>query len=80
MRDGRVLLRNSPSTPSSVNRSGQRQTQALDMPVSRMMLLVAEPVGCAEHYLRPPNLFLRSVAIPTDDGCLETIAISGGNL
>jgi hypothetical protein len=37
MREGRVLSRNSPVTPSCMNRSCQRQTQVLLLPVQRMI-------------------------------------------
>jgi len=40
MRDGRVLSRRRPSTPSSMNRSCQRQTQVFDLPVRRMISCV----------------------------------------
>ena len=43
MREGRVLSRKSPSTPSAANRSCQRQTQVLDLPVSRMTAFVPAP-------------------------------------
>ena len=43
MREGRVLSRRSPSTPSAANRSCQRQTQVLDLPVSRMIAFVPTP-------------------------------------
>ena len=39
-REGRVLSRSSPSTPSSAKRSCQRQTQVLDLPVRRMISTV----------------------------------------
>src|SRR3954447_26284343 len=42
-RDGRVLSRRSPSTPSSAKRSCQRQTQVLDVPVRRIILTVPTP-------------------------------------
>jgi hypothetical protein len=43
MREGRVLSRKSPSTPSAANRSCQRQTQVLDFPVSRTIAFVPTP-------------------------------------
>jgi hypothetical protein len=43
MREGRVLSRSSPSTPSAAKRSCQRQTQVLDLPVSRMIAFVPTP-------------------------------------
>ena len=54
MREGRVLSRKSPSTPSAANRSCQRQTQVLDLPVSRMIAFVPRSSAlsstiCARH-------------------------------
>ena len=43
MREGLVLSRSSPSKPSSAKRSCQRQTQVLDLLVSRMIALVPTP-------------------------------------
>ena len=43
MREGRVLSRRRPSTPSCMNRSCQRQTQVFDLPVWRMISLVPTP-------------------------------------
>ena len=43
MREGRVLSRKSPSKPSAAKRSCQRQTQVLDLPVSRMIAFVPAP-------------------------------------
>ena len=43
MRDRRVLSRNKPSKPSSMKRCCQRQTQVLDLPISRMIALVPTP-------------------------------------
>jgi len=43
MREGRVLSRKSPSTPSTANRSCQRQTQVFDLPVLRMIAFVPTP-------------------------------------
>jgi hypothetical protein len=44
-REGRVLSRSSPSTPSSANRSCQRQTQFFDLPVRRMTSTVPRPAA-----------------------------------
>ncbi len=54
MREGRVLSRRSPSTPSAAKRSCQRQTQVLDLPVARMIAFVPRPSAlrstiCARH-------------------------------
>jgi hypothetical protein len=43
MREGRVLSRSKPSTPSAMKRSCQRQTQVLDLPVRRMIAAVPTP-------------------------------------
>jgi len=48
MRDGRVLSRRRPSTPSAMNRSCQRQTQGLDLPVRRMISTVPTPSAVAK--------------------------------
>src|SRR5512135_2232042 len=45
MRDGRVLSCTRPPTPSVMNRSRQRQTQVLDLPVSRMTAFVPRPAA-----------------------------------
>ena len=43
MRDGRVLSRNRPATPARMNRSCQRHTVTLLVPVRRMISLVPIP-------------------------------------
>jgi hypothetical protein len=43
IRDGRVLSRRSPSTPSVMNRSCQRQTLGFDLPLRRMISVVPRP-------------------------------------
>ena len=43
-REGRVLSRRRPSKPSAAKRSCQRQTQVLDLPVSRMIAFVPRPL------------------------------------
>ena len=43
MPGGRDLSRSSPSTPSVMNRSCQRQTQVFDLPVSAMIAEVPRP-------------------------------------
>ena len=48
MREGRVLSRSSPSKPSSIKRSCQRQTQVLDFPV-RLMIAFVRRVGGRQH-------------------------------
>src|SRR5512147_776461 len=47
MRDGRVLSRRSPSTPSVMNRSCQRQTLGFDLPLRRMIPAVPRPSAVA---------------------------------
>src|SRR3954447_19904794 len=61
-RGGRVLARRSPATPSRMNRSCQRQTHGLDLPVRRT---IARPqtVGRGQHDPRPPDVLLRAVAV-----------------
>ena len=54
MREGLVLSRSSPSKPSAAKRSCHRQTQVLDLPVSRMIAFVPAPSTlsntiCARH-------------------------------
>jgi hypothetical protein len=46
-REGRVLSRLSPGTPSSRYRSCQRQTVGFDMPVRRMISTVPRPSAVA---------------------------------
>lgn len=43
IREGRVLSRSRPSTPSRMKRSCQRQTQVLEVPVRRMISTVPTP-------------------------------------
>ena len=43
MREGRVLSRSKPSTPSRMKRSCQRQTQVFDLAVRRMISPVPNP-------------------------------------
>ena len=43
IREGRVLSRSRPLTPSRMNRSCQRQTQVFDFPVRRMISFVPTP-------------------------------------
>ena len=44
---GRVLSRRSPSTPSSMKRSCQRQTHVFDFPVAAMIAIVPRPSALA---------------------------------
>ena len=63
MREGRVLSRNSPSTPSSAKRCCQRQTQVFDLPVRRMISIVPTPLGAEQDDLGAPDVLLRRVAV-----------------
>ena len=53
MREGRVLSRNSPSTPSCMKRSCQRQMQVFDLPVRWMISIVPSPSALKEALSRP---------------------------
>src|SRR5512144_1998039 len=57
IRDGRVLSRRSPSTPSVMNRACQRQTLGFDLPLRRGR---AETVRGRQDDLRPPDVLLRA--------------------
>src|SRR5512147_9600 len=59
MRGGRVFSRTRPSTPSTMYRSCQRQTQVFDLPVSRMIAWV--PRAAAIHDPRTPDVLLDAV-------------------
>jgi hypothetical protein len=59
MRDGRVLSRKSPGTPSRMNRSCQRQTHGFDLPVRRMILAVPHPPAVARMILARQTCFCR---------------------
>jgi hypothetical protein len=61
MREGRVLSRSRPSKPSSMNRSCQRQTQVLDLPVSPHDLVRADAVGGQQDDLGSPDMLLRAL-------------------
>src|SRR6202046_1832421 len=65
-REGRVLSRRRPSTPSSMNRCCQRQTQVFDVPVWRMISLVRTPSALRSTIFARQTCFceaLRSLAI-----------------
>ena len=63
MREGRVLSRK--DRPRLRRRSApQRQTQVLDLPVSRMIALVPTPAALSSTICRPPHVLLRRVAVP----------------
>ena len=64
MRERRVLSRRSPSTPSATKRSCQRQTQVLDLPVSRMIAFVPRPSALSSTICtRHSHVLLRRVAV-----------------
>jgi hypothetical protein len=61
MREGRVLSRSSPS--SSANRSNQRHTQVLDLPVSRLMSTVPTP-SPLRRMIGAPDVLLPHITAP----------------
>ena len=68
MREGRVLSTSNPSVPASMKRCCQRQTQVLDVPVTRMISLVPTPSADSSTICARQTCFcglLRSPAIPT---------------
>ena len=75
MREGRVLSRSSPSTPSCMNRSCQRHTQVLALPVRRMISAVPRPSARQQHDPCPPDMLLRAVPVCNDR--FQTNAIGG---
>jgi hypothetical protein len=75
MREGRVLSRRSPSTPSAANRSCQRQTQVLGLAGLAHDRVRADALGAEQHDLRPPNVLLRRVAV--FDQSVEPIKVGG---
>src|SRR5512140_801402 len=77
MRDGRVLSRRSPSTPSVMNRSCQRQTLGFDLPLWRMISAVPKAVRGRQDDLRPPDVLLR--AVPVRDDPFQTGTVGGAD-
>ena len=75
MRDGRILSRSRPSTPSCMNRSRQRQTHVLDVVRSAHDLAGADPGGAQKYDLGTLDVLLRGVAILANP--LETFAVRG---
>ena len=61
MRYGRVLSRSKPSTPSVMNRSCQRHTAVLLVPVQRMIYAVPQAVRRQQHDVRSPHMLLSAV-------------------
>ena len=64
MREGRVLSRSSPSTPSAAKRSCQRQTQVFDLPVRRMISIVPTPSALNSTISARQTCFCGRVAVP----------------
>src|SRR3954463_3198069 len=60
---GRVLSRSRPATPSAMNRSCQRQTHGLDLPVRCRIVLVPRSSAVARMISARPTCFLRAAAI-----------------
>src|SRR3954447_8438634 len=60
---GRVLSRRRPATPSAINRSCQRQTHGLDLPVRCRIVLVPRSSAVARTISARPTCFLRAAAI-----------------
>src|SRR5829696_4197281 len=77
MRDGRVLSRRRPSTPSAAKRSCQRQTAVLLLPVRRMMAAVPRPSAVASTS-GAPDVLLRAVAVRHDGS--KPVAVRGGHV
>jgi hypothetical protein len=65
IRDGRVLSRKSPSTPSVMNRSCQRQTQVFDLPVRRMIACVPSPSALKRMMAARHTCFWAALRSPT---------------
>ena len=66
MRDGRVLSRSRPGTPSAMKRSCQRQTDVLLVPVRRMSSTVPQPSAVSSTICARQTCFcglFRSVTI-----------------
>ena len=78
IRDGRVLSPSSPSTPSSMKRSCQRQTAVLATPARRHDLRRAAAFAGQQRNPKPPGVLLRAVAIDRDSG--KPLAVGGGNV
>ena len=63
---GRVLSRSSPSTPSAMKRSCQRQTQVLDLPVAAMIAEVPRPSAVSRMIRARQTCFCGELAIRDD--------------
>jgi len=66
IREGRVLSRRSPSTPSSAKRSCQRQTQVFDLPVRRMISTVPTPSALSKTIRARQTCFWAALRSPTN--------------
>ena len=62
----RVLSRNSPSTPSAMNRACQVHTTGFDLPDRRMISAVPQPSAVARITLSAPHVLLWRAAIRHD--------------
>jgi len=65
MREGRVLSISRPAAPASMKRRCQRQTQVLEVPVTRMISLVPTP-SADSSTICAPDVLLRTVPIRCD--------------
>ena len=65
MREGLVLSRSNPSKPSSAKRSRQRQTQVLDLFVSRMIALVPISFAVSKTIRARQTCFFGAFRLPT---------------
>src|SRR5512133_945001 len=77
IRDGRVLSRRSPSTPSVMNRSCQRQTLGFDLPLRRMISDVPRPSAVARMIFARQTCFCGPV--PVRDDRFQTGTIGGAD-
>ena len=77
MRDGRVLSRSSPSTPSVMKRSCQRQTHGLGLAGPAHDLGGAATVRRQQDDPRPPDVLLRAVPVRHDR--LQTGTVGGAD-
>ena len=77
MRDGRVLSRSRPSTPSCMKRSCQRQTQVLDVPLPAHDFGGDAAIRRQQHDPATPNVLLW--AIPIRYHRLQTSTVGSAN-
>jgi hypothetical protein len=79
MRERRVLSRAKPVTPSARNRSCHRQTEVLLVPDRRVSYHGAAAIGSQQNDLRPPNVFLRAIAVRHDGDQRPAVGFSEVN-